>query len=294
MHWYFQVRVGVIERASSRVLQVLETQRTCPVQFHAQQCHDAMHLRFLVEAEVQHASRVGYLLQRLPSVSSAHWVAVEEEEDEHQLWNRTALASFAPSESAVDTNPDSPWWQSAPSTVLLTDNEGLRVPRHDTEVRLRWTRANLYVLFDCAYHHLSLRQGEPTLQAATAELWANDVAEVFLGYDSDPLTRYMEYEVSPRGEWIDLDITAGDGTISSSRPLRSGFQAAARIYAEHHRWLAFLRIPLSTAHDFEAHELRINLFRSQGPGPVELAWQPTYNISFHVPGRFGYLRCLPA
>jgi hypothetical protein len=35
---------------------------------------------------------------------------------------------------------------------------------------------------------------------------------------------------------------------------------------------------------------RINFFRSQGPKPVELAWQPPRQASFHAPEKFGTLR----
>lgn len=293
LHWYYQLRVCVAERASSRVLQVLETQRTLPVQFLARQCHEAMHIRFLVSADPRQANRIGYLLRRLPSVTSAYWLEVDDEAEEHLLWQRTALASFAPFESGVDLDPTSPWWQAAPSTLLMTDNEGQRVPQHDTEVRMCWTPSSLYVLFDSAYRHLSLRQGAPMLQSATAHLWENDVAELFLGEGEATPQRYMEFEVSPRGEWIDLDITAEEGTIRSSAALHSGFEAAACMHREQCRWLAFLRVPLSPGHAEREQVLRLNLFRSQGRGPVELAWQPTQHVSFHVPSRFGYLRLLP-
>lgn len=294
IHWYYQLRVCVAERASSRVLQVLETQRTHPMQFDAQRCHEAVHVRFLVSADQQQADRIGYLLRRLPSVTSAYWLHVDDEAEEQLLWQRTALASFSPFESGVDLDPASPWWQAAPSTLLMTDNAGLRAAQHSTEVRMCWTPSSLYVLFDSAYRHLSLRQGEPMLQSPTPCLWENDVAELFLCEDDATPGRYMEFEVSPRGEWIDLDITAEEGTIRSSAALRSGFRAAACIHREQHRWLAFLRVPLSPGHAGREQVLRLNLFRSQGPGPVELAWQPTHHVSFHVPSRFGYLRLLPA
>lgn len=294
MHWYFQVRVGTAERASSRVLQVLETQRTLPLKFHAQQCHEAMHVQFLVRTAEQHASRIGHLLWRLPLVTSVHWIAVEDQEDEHQLWHQSALASFSPVDNAIDLDPASEWWQASPSTLLLADNAGIRLPQHDTEVRMRWTTSSLYVLFDCAYHHLHVRSGEPTLRAATPQLWENDVAELFLSADLMCPTRYMEFEVSPRGEWIDLDITADNGIIGRSEPLRSGFQRAACVHSNRRRWSAFLRVPLPSYRQDSLRRLRLNLFRSQGPGPVELAWQPTHSESFHVPSRFGYLRLLPA
>lgn len=253
-----------------------------------------MHMRFLVETDEAHAYRIGALLLRLPSVTSSYFIAADDEEDEKQLWQQTALASFAAREHGTDLDPESLWWQAAPSTLLLADNCDVRVHGHDTEVRMRWTRSHLYVLFDSAYRHLSLRAAEPMLHAATPQLWENDVAELFLAQDPATPHRYMEFEVSPRGEWIDLDITAQAGTIQHSAPLQSGFVAAARMEEEQRRWLAFLRVPLAPSHVSEESALRLNLFRSQGPGPVEMAWQPTHHTSFHVPSSFGYLRLLPA
>ena len=39
------------------------------------------------------------------------------------------------------------------------------------------------------------------------ELWDRDVAEVFLQPDRFGEKYYKEFEVSPNGQWLDLDIT---------------------------------------------------------------------------------------
>lgn len=293
LRWYFQVRVATAERASSRVLQVLETQRVTPDRFEARRCHAAMHIQFLVSADPQQASRIGWLLRRAFAVESAYWLALEGPESEQRLWQKTALASRSETESPADTDPASPWWKAAPSTVLLTDNAGVRPAEHDTEVRMRWTADNLYLLFDCTYLELHLRPEAPTQDQPTARLWEHDVAELFLGNGADPMQRYTEFEVSPRGEWIDLDITARDGEVLSTAPLHSGFAVAAELRFHEHRWRAFMRVPLAAFAESGTGDLRLNLFRSQGPRPVELAWQPTHHVSFHVPSSFGYLRLLP-
>ena len=44
------------------------------------------------------------------------------------------------------------------------------------------------------------------------QLWDRDVAEVFLQPDPSQLRHYKEFEVSPNGFWIDLDIGAGQNT----------------------------------------------------------------------------------
>lgn len=271
------------------MLQVLETQRILPLRFEAWRCLDDMHLRFLVETHEAEAYRIGWLLRRLPVVTSAYWLQVDDDEDEQQLWHCTALAARTAVESGVNLDPHSDWWNAAPSVTLLVDNTGLRVPEHDTDVRLQWTDNNLYLLFVCGYQHLSLAPEEPLHHLPTQNLWEHDVAEVFLGRDREPFRQYMEFEVSPRGEWIDLNITAEDGIVSHREPLYSGFQVAARVDRLRKRWTAFLRIP-RPADSGNGVDLRLNLFRSQGPGPIELAWQPTYQDSFHVPKRMGYLR----
>lgn len=290
MQWYCQVRVSTVERAASRVLQVLETQRTLPERFEAQRCHAAMHIRFCFHADEKQAGRIGWLLRRAHAVTSAHWIVIRNPEHERHLWSSTALATFADADISVDLDPCSASWQTAPSTLLVTDNTGKRQTGHDTEVRMRWTKNNLYLLFDCAFQDLSLRPGEAMRTQPTPALWEHDVAELFLSVGANSCQRYAEYEVSPRGEWIDLDITAENGAIQRTSALRSGFTAAAELQHSNQRWLAFLRIPMptSTAGDV----LRMNLFRSQGTQPLELAWQPTHHVSFHVPSRFGYLELL--
>jgi hypothetical protein len=75
-------------------------------------------------------------------------------------------------------------------------------------VRSRWTFYNLYLLFTCAYdanEPLNLKP-DPDLEKETNELWNWDVVEVFLGADANNIRRYKEFEISPQGEWVDLDV----------------------------------------------------------------------------------------
>jgi hypothetical protein len=217
---------------------------------------------------------------------------VRDEKDEQRLWSRTAFAEWSAEEHSVDLDPDSEWWRSAPSVSLASDAHGVPVAWHDTEVRLRWSETSLYLLFLCDYRELSLRDGLVELQSPTPDLWEHDVAELFLGRDADPFDRYMEFEVSPRGEWIDLQIRSRDGEVLERAPRNSHFQSGASIDAANLRWCAFMRVPLPVPDHEGFTNLRLNLLRSQGPRPTELTWQPTHHISFHVPAVFGYLRLL--
>ena len=65
--------------------------------------------------------------------------------------------------------------------------------------------AHLYLLFICPYTELNLKP-DPTTSVETPRLWNWDVAEAFIGSDYERIGRYKEFQVSPQGEWVDLDI----------------------------------------------------------------------------------------
>jgi hypothetical protein len=129
----------------------------------------------------------------------------------------------------------------------------------------------------------------------TNELWKWDVAEVFIGSDFRNIRRYKEFEISPQGEWIDLDIDLDTPRHEDGWVWNSGFQAAARIDAAHRVWYAFMRIPYAAVDARPAssgNTLLVNFFRSQGAPPDRKAivWQPTHRPTFHAPEAFGSLR----
>lgn len=158
----------------------------------------------------------------------------------------------------------------------------------------QWTPDNLYFLFICPYHELNLKPA-PDVREETFKLWNWDVAEVFIGSDFRNIRRYKEFEVSPQGEWVDLDIDLDSPRPEDGWIWKSGLEAAARIDPVRKLWYGFMRIPYSSIDDRPAvadNILRINFYRSQGPKSncKEIAWQPTYKETFHVPEAFGTLR----
>lgn len=194
----------------------------------------------------------------------------------------------------ADTNPDSPFWRGAPRVIAAADNFGREVAGHRTEVRSRWTQGNLYFLFICPYEQLNLKP-DPQVAKETNELWKWDVAEVFAGSDFQNIRRYKEFEVSPQGEWVDLDIDLDKPRHEDGWTWNSGFQSAARIDAAARVWYCFMRIPLAAIDPRKpvaGNELRINLYRSQGPPAAHqsIAWRPTGKRTFHAPESFGILR----
>jgi hypothetical protein len=203
-----------------------------------------------------------------------------------------ALSAFSKDDIPTDTDPLSQFWRDAPITPMTDDAYGNKVAGHATEIRSRWTVSHLYFLFVCPYQELHLKPN-PVLEMATPGLWNWDVAEAFIGAPDDRIDRYKEFEISPQSEWLDLDIDLKQPDKVALTSWKSGFHAAARIERDQKIWYGSMQIPYASLEAGEAKAgnlLRINFFRSQGAKPVEMAWQPPRQPSFHAPEQFGALK----
>jgi len=203
-----------------------------------------------------------------------------------------AFSNFAQNDPAAETDPQSEFWRDASITPMTDDAYGNKVAGHATEVRSRWNASNLYFLFVCPYQELHLKPNA-VLDQPTGGLWSWDVAEAFIGAPYGPIYRYKEFEISPQGEWLDLDIDLKQPDKVALTSWKSGFQVAARVAPETNIWYGSMRIPYASLEAGEAEAgslLRINFFRSQGAKPVEMAWQPPMQPSFHAPEKFGTLK----
>ena len=201
---------------------------------------------------------------------------------------------WAESDVPLDTNQASSFWREAGSIHMDSDPHGRFVPQYRTEVRTRWTKQNLYFLFKCPYRQLNLKPN-PKTSTETYELWNWDVAEVFIGSDFKDIKHYKEFEVSPQGEWVDLDIDLHNPHHEEGWTWNSGFEVSARIDAPAHTWYGAMKIPyasIDTRPPAAGNYLRINLFRSQGPASNrhEITWQAPMADTYHVPERFGLLQ----
>lgn len=188
-------------------------------------------------------------------------------------------------------------WKMAPVTEIVNDFYGKSVSLSPTDIRFRWTRKNLYILFVCPWRELNLKPS-PVTNAETNKLWDWDVAELFIGTDSQHIGRYKEFEVSPQGEYVDLDIDRDDPKNQQGLAWNSGFSVAARVDPSKKpgikKWYGEMRIPfasLGVSAPKSGDEFRIGLFRIEGPEPnrIYVSWQPTGAKSFHVPKAFGRL-----
>ena len=117
----------------------------------------------------------------------------------------TAEVIYAKKDTPLTLDSASPLWRGARPVFIEKDSFGNPSPALRTEVRARWTDHNLYFLFTCPYKQLHLKP-DPNTHAETNKLWNWDVAEAFIGSDFADIQRYKEFEVSPQGEWVDLDI----------------------------------------------------------------------------------------
>jgi len=200
----------------------------------------------------------------------------------------------APRDTSANTDPNSAFWRGIAPIFAERDGSGNPVPGYRSEIRSRWTDGNLYFLFICPYEQLNLKP-EPKTETETNELWKWDVAEVFIGSDFKNIRRYKEFEISPQGEWIDLDIDLDAPRHEDGWVWNSGFQTSARIDPATKIWYAFMRIPYATVDTRAAaagNTLRVNFFRSQGarPNHKSIVWQPTHRPTFHTPEVFGTLK----
>lgn len=199
----------------------------------------------------------------------------------------------APYAGTLDASgfPQAEAWTNAEPVRFDADWQGRNAdPQRSTEVRLLWTTENLYLKFVSRYRVLTVfADAEPG--GRRDKLWDRDVAEVFLQPDPNVLRQYKEFEVSPNGYWIDLDINSGE-----LADLKSGLKRRVAMDESAKTWTAELAIPMkSLVKHFDPHAIwRVNFYRVEGAAEPRFysSWQPTNTAqpNFHVPDLFGYLK----
>ena len=194
----------------------------------------------------------------------------------------------------LTADPTAKPWRKIQGVFAENNALGAPVPGHRTEIRSLWTKQHLYLLFICPYETLHLKPS-PSTTTETNKLWEWDVAEVFIGTDFNNIKQYWEFQVSPQGEWVDLDIDRVKPRPEGGWRWNSGFEVKARIDEAAKIWYGEMKIPLKEIDKREPKpglEMRLNLYRLQGPPPArtQVAWQPTGARNYHVPEAFGRLR----
>ncbi len=204
--------------------------------------------------------------------------------------NEVTAAQFT---GALDAGgfPAAHAWDQAQPVSFNSDWQGKNAdPQLETEARLMWTPASLFLRFRCRYRTLTVFD-DSAANGRRDHLWDRDVAEVFLQPDPSQPRRYWEFEIAPNGMWIDLDIFPG----GKGDP-QSGMISQVVRNANEKAWTAELALPmrLLVPHFNPSSDWRVNFFRVEGATEPRFysAWQPTHTPqpNFHVPEAFGVLR----
>ena len=200
------------------------------------------------------------------------------------------VASHVHHEFELDAAHPAKEWQSASPISFSADWHGKNPdPGRETQVRALWSQQHLYLRFNCRYRDLYLfDDSDPN--GRRDHLWDRDVAEVFLQPDPTQVRRYLEFEVSPNGFWIDLEIAPGE-----KRDLKSGLRRRVILNNAARTWVAELALPMKCLIEHFDPEApwKVNFYRVEGAEEPRFysAWQPTRTIApnFHVPEAFGEL-----
>jgi len=201
------------------------------------------------------------------------------------------IAAHTDQEITLDAAHPAVQWQRADPVTFASDWQGTNSdPARQTQVRILWSDRTLYLRFECRYREIFVfEDSEPN--GRRDHLWERDVAEAFLQPDSSRQQFYREFEVSPNGMWMDLDIFPGGLT-----DLKSGLQRSVAVNSQSSIWAAELAIPMTalTVRFDPSKSWRANFYRVEGSKEPRayLAWQPTHTpkANFHVPAAFGTLR----
>jgi alpha-galactosidase len=186
-------------------------------------------------------------------------------------------------------------WARAKPVVFQTDWQGRNAdPELATEVRLLWTPELLFVRFRARFQTITVF-ADAEASGHRDKLWDRDVAEIFLQPDASDPWRYKEFEVSPNGFWIDLDIRR-----EQKHDLKSGLRRRVAIDEQEKTWVAEVSIPMKSleARVETGAVWRVNFYRVEGAAEPRFysAWRPTNTPkpNFHVPEAYGKLVFVPA
>lgn len=204
------------------------------------------------------------------------------------------LTYRATSDFAPTANAESAEWKDVQGVIAAADRYGKPLPEARTEIRSRWTDRYLYFLFVSKFETLHPRPNPNPAKEAWG-LWEYDVAEVFIGDDLKNIKVYKEFEISPDGEFIDLDVDRDRKGKEVDWLWNSGLEYKTRIDQNRNVWMCEMRIPwkaIDRRKPAAGNQLRLNLYRIEGAPPNRkyIAWRPVGNPSFHTPEKFGVLR----
>ena len=183
-------------------------------------------------------------------------------------------------------------WKEATTIAVTTYWNGVAAPdARRFDVRLLWSASALYVRYEANQSEPLVVSANPDVSKKTMKLWDRDVCEIFLAPDAKQPRKYLEFEVAPTGEWVDLAIDYTGEKRKTDRDFKSGMESAAKV--EKGKVVMAMKLPWSAfGVTPKVGDVWLgNLFRCVGKDPDRgyLAWRPTMtaNPNFHVPEKFG-------
>jgi hypothetical protein len=211
------------------------------------------------------------------------------------MTNKTQTIEARPimTDLKVDDLKNAKWNKALPVKIGHYWSGELAPGSRHAEARILWSGKALYVRYVCHQAEPLVMSDKPQTKTKTMQLWDRDVCEIFIAPDPSIVEKYLEFEVAPTGEWLDVAIDLTTGERHSDWKFDSHMTTAAQI--EKDRVTMAMRIPWNHwIHEPQKGERwRVNLFRCIGKDPNRgyLAWQPTRTPepSFHVPQAFGWL-----
>lgn len=206
------------------------------------------------------------------------------------LQARRISQDFDPAQQTDETL----WQTTSPVTLEYQAKDYAARPELATTVRALWSAKALYLRYECPYTKLTLFEPAQfdrerhNMDEPGVSLWDRDVVEAFIAGDPNDLHRYVELQVAPTNEKLDLTLNHGQRDFAWS----SGFQTAVRVDRKAKVWTCKMRIPLSSLAPTQPKagtQWRIGLYRGDIANRAGLAFSPTLSSTFHKPEKFGML-----
>lgn len=163
-----------------------------------------------------------------------------------------------------------------------------------TRIGIEWNDHGLLIYFRGRFEQLRMiGDDERTgINSKTYTLWEqSDVFEVFIGVNAKQTMQYKEFQVSPDGRWIDIDVNRQLGV--SNHHWYSGLRCKSFIDDDLKIWSSVFELPWSCfGLNKKTHDVwNANFYRASGTfhGEELLTWSPTgYGEKcFHRPQYFG-------
>lgn len=202
----------------------------------------------------------------------------------------------------IDGKLTKPEWQAAPATDKFITLDSGKAAHLSTQAKFLWDDKYLYIGFICEDPDI-----EATITERDAELWNEEVVEVFCDPDGDGLN-YFELQVNPLNTVLDLlmnkPYSAGgrsnfswnlknlksavwlNGTLNNPSDVDTQWTCEIAIPFNE---LAFMAPTMNfPPHDGDSWRILVARYHYNPDGSCEKSsWTKLNSYTFHIPSKFG-------